>query len=178
LRRDELAEYCRPALVQQQLYAEFALEQVQHRSRRRHSALAGRPNGDFGYVAMVGTDARRPLLRRDDDRAEILRVERGLGEVDLSAGGQHDIERQPWLAEFLPQPVEEVLGVRIDEFGNAHVPRIAMQVAGADEHGVGDAAQKPHDEAIVDAVAADGAAARLAGYAERHDPVDRLDEVG
>ncbi len=50
--------------------------------------------------------------------------------------------------------------------------------ARADQHGVGESAQQAHHEAIRLIAPADDAARRRGAAFERHDPIDRADEVG
>jgi hypothetical protein len=78
----------------------------------------------------------------------------GLIGIYLAACGKDDIERQWWLAEFPAKLRVKVLRFRINECGNAHVPRILVKCAGADEHSVRNAAQKSHHESILVTTAA------------------------
>src|SRR5436190_2464943 len=105
-------------------------------------------------IAVIRCDPRGSLLGRHDCGRQALCMEGRLIEIYLAACGKDDVKRQRRLAEFSAKLRVKIFGFRIDECGNAHVPRIPVKRAGADEHGIRNAAQESHHQSVLIAAAA------------------------
>jgi hypothetical protein len=111
---------------------------------------------------VIRCDPRGSFIGRHDRCRQAIRMEGSLIEIYLAACGKNDIEGQRRLAELPAKLRVKIVGLGIDECGNAHMAGIAMQRPGADHNGVGDAAQKSHHKTIFLAAAAYFAATRAA----------------
>ena len=152
--------------MQKQAYPEFIGENLQDRSGSCGARFAGCAHRDVGYIAMIRCDPRGSLLGRHDCGRQVLCMEGRLIEIYLTACGKDDVKRQRRLAQLSAKLRVKIFAFRIGECGNAHVPRIPVKRAGADEHGIRNAAQKSHHESILGAAAAYLCATRAAWNAK------------
>jgi|SRR5215470_12471929 len=120
----------------------------------------------MGYIAVFLCNSRGSLIGRHDRSPQAVRMEGRFAEIYLAAYGKDDVKRQWRLAEFLAKLSVKLFGFRIDECGNAHVPRVAVKRTGADQYGVRYTAQKSHHEPILGAAAAYLSATRAAWNAK------------
>src|SRR5262249_55186240 len=129
-RRQELAEYPRAALVQDEGGAEFRGEDVEP-GRRRHLGFADRSHGGAPERGAVGARKALGARARGYDRGrEIFRMEGRLIEVDAAAPRQDDIERVGRLAQGRAECAELRAQLRADELRRAHMAAVAVQRSG------------------------------------------------
>ncbi len=117
------------------------------------------------------------LRRRDEQHGHLTRLEDRQIQVNLPMSGHNDVERWGFLPQADPQLLVHIGEWWIDVLGRPAVLGYRPQGSRSNNHSIGHGSQQAHDHLIVLIEPTDVSSARMARLVQRHDPIERGDEV-